>query len=76
MGAQRVKANFEDLEREAQIADEQKVRAEEESKKVVEVKAEEQENQVRMPQGSHAHEELVTYFVRAWLTSTCYSWRP
>lgn len=46
LGAQRVKANFEDIEREAQIADELKVRAEEDAKKATEFKVEEEETQV------------------------------
>jgi hypothetical protein len=41
-----VKTNFEDIEREAQIADEQKERAVEDAKKAAEVKAEEVEQQV------------------------------
>lgn len=46
LGAQRVKTNFDDIEREAQIADEQKVRAEEDAKKSAQIKEEEEETQV------------------------------
>jgi len=46
LGAQRVKANFDDIEREALMNDEMKEKVEEESKKDFEEKAEDEEKQV------------------------------